>query len=124
MRNHEIAVGWMHVVAGLFVLGCVSLLWVLAAQLAPSFEGTFVPELFKTFGRPIALVLLGLAGLQTLAAVALLRGMRWPRAVLMGVSLLHLAIFPVGTALSIYTFWALLYKPAPALQVEAVRSET
>ena len=65
MRNHEIAVGWMHVVAGLFVLGCVSLLWVLAAQLAPSFEGTFVPELFKTFGRPIALVLLGLAGLDS-----------------------------------------------------------
>ena len=124
MRNHQIAVAWMHVVAGLFVLGCVTLLWALAAQLAPFFEGTFVPELFVMFGRPVALVLIVVAGLEALAAVALLRGHRWPRWALMGVSLLHLPIFPIGTALSVYTFWALLYKPVPALPLEAARSET
>ncbi len=123
MRNHELAVAWMHVVAGLFVLGCVTLLWVVAAQLAPFFEGSFVPELFAMFGRPVALALITLAGLETLAAVALLRGHTWPRAVLVGVSFLQLAIFPIGTAVSVYTFWALLRKPALALQPAVVRSD-
>lgn len=119
MRTHEIITGWLHLVAGLFVFGIVAVLWYLAAQIASLFAGTFIPELFTMFGIPIALILLTASGLEIAASVALIQpnpaAHGWARPALIALSALQLFIFPIGTAVSIYTFWALLFhKPEPA----------
>ena len=85
----------------------VALLWVCAALLAPVFEGTFIPELVSAVGRPVALVLLAFAALEVAAAAALLRRRRWAAYALLAVGVAQLAIFPIGSALALYTFYAL-----------------
>ncbi len=126
MRTHEIIVGWLHLVAGLFVFGVVAILWYLAAQLASLFDGSFIPGLFAKFGIPIAVFLLAASGLEIASSVALIRRNAephaWARPVLIGVSALQLLIFPIGTAVAIYTIWALLVlKPdAPTLPTPGV----
>jgi hypothetical protein len=114
MRIHELVVAWMHLAVGLFVLACVAALWAAAAQLAPLFEGSFVPGLFAMFGRPIAAVFIAVAALEALAAVALLRRQAWARAALVGIGALQVVIFPIGTAASFYTFWTLLRRQPSA----------
>ena len=59
------------------------------------------------FGKPIASVLIFLAALQSVSGVALLRGGRWPRYPLTFISLLLLLVFPIGTAVAVYTLWAM-----------------
>ena len=113
-RRRLIAAG-LHVAAGLFVAGTVGTLWVCAAMLAPMFEGSFVPGLVAMFGRPVAIVLIGFGVLEVAAAIALLRGSSWARMVLLTVSAVLLFVFPVGTALSIYTGWALASSIRPAV---------
>ena len=60
------------------------------------------------FGRPVAVALLAFATLEVAAAVALLRRRRWARYGLYGVTAAQLVIFPIGTALALYTSWALM----------------
>lgn len=108
MSRHLVFACWMHVVAGIFVVGCVALIWVAAAQLAPTFAGTFVPGLVALFGKPIAIVLIALASIEWLSAVALLfRNRTWARFALGAISVLLLFVFPIGTTLAVYTFFAL-----------------
>ena len=112
MRTHEIIAGWLHVIAGAFVFGCVAMIWYAAAQLAFWFSATFIPGLLATVGIPIAVTLLAASGLEIVAAVGLvMRNVKqhaWARPVLIGASALQLLIFPIGTAIAVYTFWALL----------------
>ena len=42
MKSRVLVAAWLHVVAGLFLLGCTAGLWLAAAMLAPLFEGTLV----------------------------------------------------------------------------------
>ena len=106
-RHRQIAAG-LHISAGLFVAGTVGALWVCAALLAPTFEGSFVPGLVAMFGRPIAVVLIGFGVLEIAAAIALLRDSAWAHVALLMVSAVLLLVFPIGTSLAIYTGWALM----------------
>ena len=107
MTNMHIAVvAWLHIFVGMFLFACVSIIWICAAGLASTFEGSFVPGLVAMFGKPIALVLLALATLQFISAVALSRGRRWSLYPLGLISFLLLFVFPIGTAMAAYTFWA------------------
>ena len=121
MRTHEIIVGWLHIAAGAFVFGIVAILLYLAAQLAYFVSGTFIPHVFVIFALPIAVILLATSGVEIAAGVALIGRNAaphgWACPVLIGVSALQLLIFPIGTAIAIYTIWALLFlKPdVPAL---------
>ena len=112
MRTHEIITGWLHLVAGLFIFGCVAMIWYAAAQLASWFSATFIPGLLATVGIPIAVTLLAASGLEIVAAVALvMRNVKqhaWARPVLIGVSALQFLLFPIGTAIAVYSLWALL----------------
>ena len=112
MRTHEIIIGWLHLIAGLFVFGCIATIWYAAAQLAFWFGATFIPGLLATVGIPIAVTLLAASGLEIVAAVVLvMRNVKqhaWARPVLIGVSALQLLLFPIGTAIAVYSLWALL----------------
>ena len=119
MRTHEIIVGWLHLIAGLFVFVLVAFLWYLAAQIAAMFAGTFIPGLFAIVGIPIAVIFLAASAVEIASSIALIRRSvgphAWARPVLIGVSALQLLIFPIGTAIAIYTIWALLFlKPDSA----------
>lgn len=110
MNTRRKVAAWLHIAAAAFVATLVAGLWVCAALLAPSFEGSFLPELVTMFGRPVAVALLVFTAVEAAAAIALLRGQPWAVHLLMGVGLLQLPVFPIGTALSIYTLWSLLFK--------------
>jgi len=107
MSSRQKIASALHIAAGLFLVGTVGMLWVCAALLAPMFEGSFVPGLVAMFGRPVAVALIGFGALQMAAAVALWRKNAGARGVLLMVSAVLLFVFPIGTALAIYTFWAL-----------------
>jgi len=112
MNKREAVAGWLHMAIGAIFLITVIALWLLAAELAPLFKGSFVPDLFAMFGKPIAIAVICIAGLEVAAAIALVRRHTWARAVLIVYSLLLLLVFPIGTAVGAFTLWALLSKPA------------
>ena len=58
-------------------------------------------------GRPVALVLLACVALEVASAGALLRRRRWAAYALLAVGVAQLAIFPIGSALALYTLYAL-----------------
>ena len=105
---HRKIASWLHIAVGALIAALISTLWICAALLAPVFEGSFIPGLVAMFGRPVAVALLAFATLEVAAAVALLRRRRWARYGLYGVAATQLVIFPIGTALALYTSWALM----------------
>jgi hypothetical protein len=65
------------------------------------------------------LVLLSLPGI--IGGWALYTGRSWARPVVLVLAILQLANIPFGTALGIYTLWALLYEPQPQPQLPGQR---
>ncbi|HEV7403408.1 MAG TPA: hypothetical protein VGO11_10790 [Chthoniobacteraceae bacterium] len=65
----------------------------------------------------VAVVLGGFLAVLALPSLlggwALMTGRPWGRIVVLILAALHIAHFPFGTALGVYTFWALLYEPPP-----------
>ena len=59
-------------------------------------------------GGALGLVVCTLLSLELVAAIGCLRGWRLARPVLLGLSVLQLLEFPIGTALGGYTLWAFL----------------
>jgi hypothetical protein len=114
--RHQTIVAWLHALEGMLVIACVATFWFAAAQLAPYFKGSFVPGLVALVGRPVAILLIACAGLEILAAAAMPRGHGWAKVLLLLFSVLQMAVFPIGTAIAVYTFWALLGPPAQAAQ--------
>ena len=108
VSNHRRIAAWLHIGAGAFTAAVVALLGVCAALLAPMIGGTFIPELVSAVGRPVALVLLVFAALEVAAATALLKHRRWAPYALCAVGVVQLTIFPIGTALALYTLYAIL----------------
>ncbi|MDB5851418.1 MAG: hypothetical protein JWP29_5170 [Rhodoferax sp.] len=100
---------------GLFVIGCVLLLWAAAAQFAPYVSGSFVHEIFTWIGGPIAAAFALFGVVEVTGAAALIAARRWARWPLLLVSVVQLWIFPIGTLLAGYTLWVLFRKPAVPL---------
>ena len=112
LNIHRKIASWLHIAVGALIAALISTLWICAALLAPVFDGSFILGLVAMFGRPVAVALLAFATLEVAAAVALLRRRRWARYGLYGVAATQLVIFPIGTALTIYTLWALMFSDA------------
>jgi len=98
---------YLHIAASLFVIGIFSSLWYAAANLASLFEGSFVPGLIAMVGKPIAIFAIVFGLIEMTASIGVLRNQSWGRRALFVVSVAQIWIFPIGTALSIFTFWAL-----------------
>jgi hypothetical protein len=94
------------------VVGCVLVLWAAAAEFAPWFQGSFVPDLFTWIGRPVAAAFLLFGVVEMAGAGALIAARRWARWPLGFVSLLQLWIFPIGTGVAVYTLWVLFRRPS------------
>jgi hypothetical protein len=61
------------------------------------------------------LAVLGLPGI--IGGWALFTGRSWGRPLVLVLGCLHLVNIPLGTALGIYTIWALLHEPEPGSQL-------
>jgi hypothetical protein len=110
-RRHVQAVALLHGAVSVMIAAAVVLLWMAAAELAPLFHGSFVPELLAWLGRPVAIACLLLAAIGLAGAIGLWRHRRWARWPLIAVSVLLLWVFPIGTAMAVYTFWVLGRQP-------------
>jgi hypothetical protein len=109
LRIHERIVAALHCVLALAVVAFIAVFWKLAADLAPLVEGSFIPGLVAWIGRPIAIFFLVIAAIQIAAAIALIMQRGWGRGVLVAASFPLILLFPVGTLLAGYTFFALLW---------------
>lgn len=106
--------GWLHIVlatAGLVVGGwfCLSI-WLIPGRLS-----AFV----LAFAIPIFLACAILLFVpQLIGGIGLVRGHRWARIVILLLSALLLLVFPIGTLLGGFGFWALLGDRAAAWREE------
>ena len=96
----------------------------------PVIEGLLLVSLFLGLGALMArangmdgtptlifmiIIILGLGFLvitvfRVIAAIALMKGRPWARIVIVVFAVLGIFSFPLGTALSIYTLWALIFR--------------
>ena len=111
-RKYHVIVGWLHLIVGVFIFSCISIIWVLLGQLAPIFKQTGIPIMISLYFGPISICLLVLGLVETVAAIGLLLRHTWARAVLLGLSAILCFAVPIGTLLAGYTVWALvLHRP-------------
>lgn len=114
MKNHIQIVAILHIAMG--ILGLVA---ALAILLFVGLAGGIVASQGEHGAAGIiALVAIVLGGFLSVLALpsvlggwALMTGRPWGRLVVLILAALHIANVPFGTALGIYTFWALMYEP-------------
>ncbi|MES3025760.1 MAG: hypothetical protein V4857_29630 [Pseudomonadota bacterium] len=109
MNIHTRIVGALHIFCGLLVIVCVALFMLffgVFVSWVPNEQG--VLSFFGALGLVVAipLILMGLA--EIIAAIAMLRGSRTGHIFTIVFGILHLVNFPIGSAIGIYTLWALL----------------
>ena len=115
MKTHVQIVAILHI-----AMGALSLLGAIAVFAFFGVAGGIVLSQGEhQAGGLIGMVAIALGGFLTVISLpgviggwALLAGRFWGRIVVLVLSALHIFNFPLGTALGIYTFWALLREPS------------
>lgn len=112
MQKHVTAVGVLHI--GLGVLGILAAIIVVAATLGPglvvlSTEGDRVAfNILIAIGCGVGLFLIVLSVPGIIGGIGLLKLQPWARYLVMILAVLDLFNIPIGTAVGIYSFWALM----------------
>lgn len=117
MKTHIQIVAALHIAMGvLTLLGaiCVFLFMGMAAGIVVSNGEPGTAGITGLLAIVIAGFLTLLALPSIIGGVALLTGRAWARPLVLVLGALHLLNVPIGTALGIYTFWALLHDPQTA----------
>jgi hypothetical protein len=117
MKNHIQIVSILHIAMGALSL-LVAIGIFLFAGLAGGIVAAQAQEGAHAAGGIIGLVGFVVAGFLAVLSLpsiiggwALMTGRSWGRIVVLVVAALHIMNVPLGTALGIYTFWALMYEP-------------
>jgi hypothetical protein len=118
MKKHIQIVAALHI-----ALGALSLLGAIAVFVVFGIAGTIVGSQGEHQAAGILGIIAVALGIFLAALVlpgiiggwALLTGRSWGRPLILVVGALHLLNIPFGTALGIYTFWALLHEPVSQL---------
>lgn len=112
-NRHIDIVGYLHLAYGAFLL--VMAIVVVIGALVGSLFTFDVLGVFATLlhGAWAGLILLLIALPSLAGGFGLLRRMNWARSLVIVMSLVALFSFPIGTALGIYSLWALLRSEAP-----------
>ena len=124
MKNHIQTVAILHI--GMGVLGLVAALAIfLFVGLAGGIVATQGEHGVAGVLGLVAIVLGGFFAVLALPGIiggwALMTGRPWGRIVVLIIAVPHLFHIPLGTALGVYTFWALLYDPErPALPASPI----
>jgi hypothetical protein len=112
MRLHLDVLGWLHTLGGAFGVVTGASLMVLAfgtfvAQGSLGWPSATAPSVVWTLGACAAVFLVG-GGAMIATGRALLARRGSGRPAALWVAVVNLVVLPFGTALGIYTFWALL----------------
>ncbi|MFT3664981.1 hypothetical protein [Piscinibacter sp.] len=118
MLNHSRLCAWLHLVSGVAIIVVLSVVLATAAsQYADSALSPFVKSLMGSVGLVVGTALCIVAGIELVGAAAFLASKPIGRPLLLLSAAFHVINFPIGTALSVYTFWALLRgQPSQGLQ--------
>jgi hypothetical protein len=116
LQKHVDVVGVLHLVAGVLSLLVALTMLLLALGALSIFLGAEAETANVAAGVTAAAFLVGGVLMAVWAAAnagvgrALRRGRPWGRTAALALAVLNLFIVPFGTALSIYTLWALLHE--------------
>lgn len=112
MTDHPRLCAWLHIVSGLAILLLLSAtLAYVAAHYGTSGIPGQVKAVLGSVGIAAGTALCIVAGLELVGGVAFLSARPIGRPLLLLSSAFHVINVPLGTALSIYSFWALLRAP-------------
>ncbi|MBK6716268.1 MAG: hypothetical protein IPG57_14535 [Burkholderiales bacterium] len=110
---HARICAWLHVLSGVAVM---LLLSASLAYLASHYSGSAIPEQVKALlgsaGVAIGTAVCLVAGVELIGGVAFLAGKPIGRPMLLLSSSFQLINLPIGTALAVYSYWALLRAPS------------
>lgn len=117
MDTHHRVVGILHIIESVFFMFCILMLSLFFGVIATFIKIdpvaiAFITAIGSFIFLPFVLLSLG----QLIAAIALLRGSQGAKIWVMIFGGLSLLNFPFGTALGVYTFWALLREQAQTTQ--------
>ncbi len=114
MQNHTKIVGILHAVFGAFGLlaAIVMFLAIAGGGLLSGDAGAMA--ITALVGTVIAVFLAVLSLPAIIGGVGLINGKSWARVLVLVLGFINLLNFPIGTALGIYTIWALMKTDAPA----------
>ncbi len=114
MQNHTKIVGILHAVFGAFGLlaAIVMFLAIAGGGLLSGDAGAMA--ITALVGTVIAAFLAVLSLPAIIGGVGLINGKSWARVLVLVLGFINLLNFPIGTALGIYTIWALMKTDAPA----------
>jgi hypothetical protein len=119
LDTHVRVAAWLHIALGAIgacVLGFIGLaIGVFGAAIGASAQGADAGVLawFASFGVALLLFFLAFPILEIVGAVMLLNGSTAGRVITLIFSALGLLGFPFGTAIGIYSLWALLREAPP-----------
>lgn len=112
LQQHVIILGWLHIItSAVFVLvGIIGFVFLTGiAALSGDAEATTVLGFIGTVG----VFFFGILALPGIAAgIGLLKRRPWGRVLALVVAFLGLFNIPIGTAVSLYTFWVLMQESA------------
>ena len=124
--THVRVAAWLHIALGI--------LWVSIGLFFGLFFGAFgtlmgaashgsatgIVALIAGFGFALFLIIMAFPTLEIVGGVLLLRGSPVGRVITIVFSVLELINFPFGTAVGVYSLWALLREAPPSVPVAAV----
>ena len=111
MNTHVKAVGILHIIYGLMLLGLAMTIFFglgIAGTLAFSQGEQEAATLLGVLGTGLSGLFAFLSLPNIIGGWALLAGKGWGRILLIVMGFVHLIDIPIGTALGIYTIWALM----------------
>jgi len=110
--KHVVILGWLHIItSAVFILvGVIGFVFLTGiAALSGDAEATTVLGFIGTVG----VLFFGILALPGIAAgIGLLKRRTWGRVLALVVAFLGLFNVPIGTAVSLYTFWVLMQESA------------
>jgi len=119
--THVRVAAWLHIVLGALAASTLLFLGLffgvfgaIAANTAQDAQASTVFAWIGSLGAAFLLFFIGLAALEIVGGVLLLRGSPAGRVITLIFSILGLLNIPIGTAVGVYSLWALLRAVPPA----------
>jgi hypothetical protein len=113
----QIGLGIFGMIAGIIVLVVLNLI----GEISGDRDANFILSLIGNIAG-IVMFLLSIPGI--VSGIGLLRHREWARILVLILSVLNLLHFPLGTAIGIYSIWALAQEETVAIFKAAGRKET
>jgi len=108
MQKHVTLVAAFHIGYGVLgILGAV-IIWALVVRISSIAQNEQVPRIVSVVTNVAAFALVFIAIPGIIGGFGLLKRQSWARILVLIISVLYLIRIPVGTALGVYSIWALL----------------